>query len=107
MPGRDERIAANEARARLENESRDDWFETHHRVLFTCECFRDDCDASVSLTRDEYERVRRDAATFAIHPGHVDPTVEHVADRRPTHWVTRKGTAAGQRVAEDLDPRSP
>lgn len=107
MARRDERMAANEARARVENESRGDWFETHHRVLFTCECFQPDCDEQISLTREEYERVRSEPGTFAIQAGHVDPTIEHVADRRPTHWVTRKGTAAGQQVAEELDPRSP
>jgi hypothetical protein len=106
MAGRDERVAANEARARLENEGRGDWFRTHGRVLFACECFDDGCEAMLSLAREDYERVRSSPTTFAIHPGHVDLEVEHVAERHPTHWVTEKDTPDGRRVAIELDPRS-
>lgn len=106
MAGRDERVAANEARARLENEGRGEWFRTHARVLFACECFDRDCAAMVSLTREDYEHVRARPTAFAIQPGHVDPEVEYVAERYDTHWVTEKGTPDGQRVATELDPRS-
>lgn len=106
MAGRDERVAGNEARARLENEERGDWFRTHGRVLFSCECFDDGCGALLSLTREEYERVRSSSTTFAIQPGHVDLEVERVAERHPTHWVTEKDTPDGRRVATELDPRS-
>jgi hypothetical protein len=107
MAGRDERVAANEARARTENESRDEWFRTHARVLFACECFRPDCEAMLSLTREDYEHVRSNPVTFAIQPGHYDPTVEFVVERHETHWVTEKGTEDGRRVATEMDPRSP
>ena len=106
MPGRDERVAANEARARLENETRGDWFRSHARVVFSCECFDTECDAMISLTREDYERVRASPTAFAIRPGHVEPEVEYVAERRDSHWVTEKATPAGKRVARDLDPRS-
>ena len=106
MAGRDERVAANEARARFENEARGDWFRTHGRVLFVCECYQDECDAMVSLSREEYEAIRSSPTRFAVHPGHVDEEVETVAERHDSHWVTEKSTEDGARVARDLDPRS-
>lgn len=105
MAGRDERVAANEARARAENEGRGEWFRTHTRVLFACECFKPDCDAMLSLSRDEYESVRASPVSFAIQPGHVDPEVEYVTERHATHWVTEKGSEDGRRVATELDER--
>ena len=99
-------MAANEARARLENEQRGDWFGTHTRVLFSCECFKPDCPAMLSLSREDYEHVRAKPTTFAIHPGHVDEEVEFVLERFDGYWVTEKGTPAGRRVATELDPRS-
>ena len=106
MAGRDERLAANEARARAENEERGDWFRTHGRVVFACECYRPDCPALISLSREEYEEVRSSSTTFAIYHGHVDESIEHVTARYDTHWVTEKGTPDGKRVATELDPRS-
>ena len=105
MAGRDERVAENEARARLENEERGDWFRTHGRVLFSCECFDPDCGAMISLSREEYESVRAGSTTFAVKPGHVAEDVEHVVARHDGHWVTEKDTPDGRRVATELDPR--
>ena len=106
MAGHDERVAANEAHARGENEGRGEWFRTHTRVLFACECFKEHCDAMLSLSREDYEAVRARPTTFAVHPGHVDADVEYVTARHPTHWVTEKATPDGRRVATELDPRS-
>ena len=105
MAGRDERVARNEALARAENEQRGDWFGTHSRVVFACECFDPDCEAMISLSREEYEAVRSKSIAFAVHAGHVDEQVERVAARNETHWVTEKTTPDGMRVAEELDPR--
>ena len=106
MAGRDERIAANEARARVENEERGQWFRTHGRVLLACECYMEDCEAMISLTRREYEHVRANPVTFAVSPGHLEPTVERVAEKHDMFWVTEKPTPDGKLVAEELDPRS-
>jgi hypothetical protein len=106
VAGRDERVAANEARARLENEERGDWFQTHGRVLFACECFDPDCPAMLSLSREDYERVRAKPTTFAVKPGHVDEEVEYAVARFAGHWITEKGTPEGRRVATEMDPRS-
>ena len=106
MAGRDERVAQNEARARFENEQRGDWFATHGLVLFACECFEPDCEAMLSLSRGAYEHVRSDPTTFAIKPGHVLEDVEEVVERFDSHWITKKTTPDGQRVATELDPRS-
>jgi hypothetical protein len=106
MAGRDERVAANEARARLENEERGDWFRTHARVLFACECFDPECEGLISLSREQYERVRAKPTTFAVKPEHVDEAVEFVVARLDDHWITEKGTPDGKRVPTALDPRS-
>src|SRR5688500_5874325 len=106
MVGRDERLAANEARARAENEERGEWFRTHGRVVFACECYRPDCPALISLSREEYEHVRSSPTAFAVYNGHIDESIEYVAERHDTHWVTEKGTPDGQRVAAERDPRS-
>jgi hypothetical protein len=106
MAGRDERLAANEARARAENEERGEWLRTHTRVLFACECCDENCDAMISLSREQYEKVRASPTAFAVQPGHVDDDIEWVAARHDTHWVTEKGTPDGRRVAIESDPRS-
>ena len=106
MAGRDERVAANEARARLENEERGAWFRTHGRVLFACECFDPGCEAMVSLSREDYEQVRAKPTTFAVKEGHVAEDVEYVSARFDGYWVTEKDTPDGKRVATELDPRS-
>ena len=106
MAGRDERVAANEALARAANEERGAWFETHSRVVFACECYRRECPAMLSLTREEYERVRSRPTAFAVQPGHVDEAVEYAAAKHDSHWVTEKSTPDGVRIATDLDPRS-
>lgn len=106
MSGHDERVAANEARARLENEQRTDWFVTHGLVLFACECFRPECESELSLSREDYERVRADPTHFSVAAGHVDDSVEIVVERLSTFWVTEKATPDGRAVTIESDPRS-
>lgn len=106
MAGRDERVAANEASARAANGERGEWFRTHSRVVFSCECYRGACGGMLSLSREEYEHARADPARFAVLPGHVAPDVERVVERREGHWVIEKTTPDGRRVAQERDPRS-
>ena len=46
--------------------------------LFICECSHERCTGTISLTVNEFERIRRHPSCFAVTPGHVDPNVERV-----------------------------
>jgi len=72
---------------------------------FLCECSDGSCLARVSLTAAEYERVRANAAQFAIVPGHTVPEVERVVHETPRYAVVEKKPAE-QAVALASDPRS-
>jgi hypothetical protein len=84
MGAREARIARNEARFRAANErivgQRDRLeFDRSDRTPFLCECGDPDCVRVMTLTLDEYERVRADPHTFAVIPGHEDAATESVA----------------------------
>ena len=94
MDARARRIADNESRFRDINER----LEADLRRLpvdgdpveFVCECGHLECTESVPLTLDEYERVRQDATTFAMLPGHEIDDVEDVLYRCDRYLVARK-----------------
>jgi hypothetical protein len=105
---REERLAHNEAVFRLINENimglatrlgGDDTYE------FICECATSGCFERLSITVDEYERVRREGTHFLIAPGHEDIEVEQVIAVREEYVVVEKDGVAGL-VALDEDPRS-
>ena len=56
---------------------------TGEQVEFTCECSNPDCDDFVSLTRDEYEYIRRVPNRLVVRIGHVDSTSERVIIEEP------------------------
>jgi hypothetical protein len=76
-------------------------------VDFLCECADERCTASLSLTLEEYERLRDNPRHFAVvaDSGHVVPDVEHVVERYDSYWVVKKLGAAGA-VATELDAAS-
>ena len=101
------RVAENEAYFRALNEQivRDISGGESTRHGFLCECGAEDCIEALSLTREEYERVRADADRFVIAPGHELPEVERVVERNERFHVIEKLGAAAM-VAEETDPRS-
>jgi hypothetical protein len=74
-------------------------------VEFLCECPSRDCVATVRLTLDEYEAVRRSPTHFVVRDGHEVPEIERVVGRGAGHSVVEKRDEAGATAAE-LDPRS-
>ena len=56
-------------------------------IEFACECARRRCNASLTLTVDEYEAVRRHPRRFAVLPGHDDVTGGTVVERHARHVV--------------------
>jgi hypothetical protein len=105
---REERLAQNEAVFRMINEKiiglatklgGDVPYE------FICECATSGCFERLSLTVDQYERVRQDGSHFLLAPGHEDIEVELVIAVRKEYVVVEKDGVAGL-VAHDEDPRS-
>jgi hypothetical protein len=71
---------------------------------FLCECGHADCIERVSLTVDEYERVRSSPINFLVVPGHELPEVEHVVELTERYAVVEKDPQE-RRVALETDPR--
>jgi hypothetical protein len=73
---------------------------------FICECMQQDCNERVTMTRSEYESLRRIPTHFAVKPGHVIPEVETTVSVNDRYEVVAKIEAAGDEAMR-LDPRSP
>ena len=109
MDARTRRIADNETRFRDINER----LEADLRRLpvdgesvdFVCECGMVECARSVSLTLDEYEKVREDPVAFVLLPGHEIGDVEDVLYRSDRYFVVRKKPPSHP-IAEQNDRRS-
>ena len=83
-------------------------FETSTRSSeFVCECANRDCIEHVTMTLDEYERVRSVSTHFLVlrDHSHVLPEVEEVVAEHATYFVVEKVGDAGA-AAIRLDPRS-
>ena len=106
-----ERAAKNQSHFRDVNERIE---ELSHRngfaangsafIEFVCECALDGCIEYVSLTREEYEDIRREPNRFFVLPGHALEGVEDVVDSDARYIVVAK-LGVGAKVAGNLDPR--
>jgi hypothetical protein len=56
-------------------------------VEFTCECLTAECTASLPMTVEEYEHMRRIPTHFAVLPGHEDDVVERVVEETDRYWI--------------------
>jgi hypothetical protein len=72
---------------------------------YRCECGRLDCSELLPMTPEAYERIRSDPCRFLVLPGHENPQIETVVERRPSYVVVEKRGEAGT-IAEATDPRS-
>jgi len=103
------RVGANEALFRSVNEQVNDLnrsFLVEGRLRIICECGEQTCMEQIDLSPAEYEELRADSGLFAVKPGHDDPVVESVTDRRDGYWIVRKAPGAPERIARETDPRS-
>jgi hypothetical protein len=99
---REERIAYNEAWSRSLNERGAEWATGQEaRPSFRCECWRADCRARISLSRQDWKLVRAAGNRFAVAPDHVAENFEAVIKTFPHFWLVEKFGEAGQ-VAENL-----
>jgi hypothetical protein len=101
---RRERAAKNQSLFREVNERIEELSRSTTFPSFICECAAEGCDETMVLTLEEYERVRSDANSFAVLPGHELPGVEKVVEASDRYVVVAK-LGAGGRVAVRLDPR--
>ena len=107
---RSRRVGENEALFRSVNEQVHDLnrsFLVEGRLRIVCECGEQSCMDQIELSPAEYEAVREDSSLFAVKPGHDDPLVETVVDRRDEYWVVRKAPGAPQRSARRLEAMLP
>ena len=107
---RHERIGLNEAVFREVNERINDLAE-HFRLEdqpldLVCECGDPSCVERITMRREEYEHLRSDPTHFAVHPGHEEPDVEDVLEKRGAYDVVRKHEGEPAEIAERTDPRS-
>ncbi|HZU39619.1 MAG TPA: hypothetical protein VE992_01135 [Solirubrobacteraceae bacterium] len=101
-----EGAGASESLYRDINEAieRGQWPGEAGNVSFRCECARLRCTQIVRLTVEEYEAVREHSRRFIVAPGHEEPAVESVVERREGYLVVEKRDEAA-RLAELNDPR--
>jgi hypothetical protein len=110
VSAREERIGRNEVLFREINERLKEMQETFdvpsERAEFVCECGDADCTKQITMSIADYERLRADATTFAVVPGHEVPDVETVLERREGYLVVRKRSGEAATLAESADPRA-
>lgn len=104
------RIGQNEALFRKVNERLNDVHDalaTLTGVLeIVCECGNLSCAELLSITPDDYERVRSDATWFVVIPGHELAAVEHVVANHDGYDIVEKRPGPAADEAEETDPRS-
>jgi hypothetical protein len=105
LEARRARAARNQSVFREVNERIEEFRSTAAAfVEFVCECALERCTEHVSLTLEEYERIRLDSNRFLVLPGHVIPRVEKVIEETDRYLVVSK-LGSGASVAAELDPR--
>jgi hypothetical protein len=109
VTSREERIVLNEAVFREVNERIENLAETFELASepldLVCECGNPDCVDRITMSRDEYERVRSDGQLFAVAPGHETGEVERVVEKRNGYDIVVKRKGIPERIAERTDPR--
>jgi hypothetical protein len=81
-----------------------DDFEVGGLVEFLCECGRQQCLETVSLSRSDYERIRAEGDRFVVRPGHEEESVERILEQHDDFLVVVKIGEAGDE-SEENDPR--
>ena len=104
------RIGLNEAVFRAVNEEIEGLSErfglTDDALDLICECGYAECAERIRISHEDYERLRSDATTFAVVPGHEIPEVEEVVERGDGYDVVRKRSGEPAAIAKHTDERS-
>lgn len=105
---RKERIAVNEGLFRNANERTAQWEEVQESdepVLFVCECANPDCRRRISLSKEDYERVRQSSRHFAVVDGHVSADAETVIEDNGD-WLTIEKHEDVAETVRSMDQRA-
>lgn len=88
----EDRIALNEALFREVNERMKNVLapSADERIDFLCECGDEQCFELITLTRWQYEDLRRDPLLFIVVYGHAAPDVERVVAVGNGYQIVRK-----------------
>jgi hypothetical protein len=103
------RAAENQSIFRDVNERIEELYRQH--TVFSevgewvCECADTSCTERISMTIEEYQRIRAHPNQFAVAAGHEIPEVEVVVEATDRFLVVRK-VGSGAQKARQLDPRS-
>ncbi len=104
MDESEKRLALNEVMFREINERLESRIETfaggETQLTVLCECVDPDCTLRLTLTADEYRRVRSDPRQFVVAPGHELLDVEDVVFRTDRYEIVRKSGLAGAIAAQ-------
>jgi hypothetical protein len=73
---------------------------------FVCECADPDCADRVTAELAVYEQVRADPTHFLVAPGHEEPAIERVVQRRDGYHVVEKVGKTVGRIVSALNPRA-
>lgn len=84
------KLAHNEALFRAVNETIAAARSTSEATRFICECADGNCALTIELSRDEYERIRGHERWFFVLPGHEQPEIETIVERRDEYCVVEK-----------------
>src|SRR5579862_4605819 len=96
MDERTRRVGENEALFRVVNERIED---------VKCAFGAIECTEQITLTPEEYERVRADPTSFVLVPGHEMPDVERVVSRSDGFVIVQKIGRDAASLARETDPR--
>ena len=59
-------------------------------VPFACECDDPECHKAIEVPLGEYERAVEPVDRFIVAPGHEDPDVEAIVERRANYLIVSK-----------------
>ena len=76
-------------------------------ITIVCECGEQSCIEQLTVSRPEYETVRRDPRDFMIVPGHDASDVEDVIRKTKRYWIVRKRSGDPARIATTLSETNP
>jgi hypothetical protein len=99
-----QRAARNEEVFRDVNERIEEGAERHRveaPLRFHCECGRASCVETIDVRPAEYESVVRERFHFMLIPGHEDPEIEQVVERRDSFLIVEKVGDAREQIDSD------
>jgi hypothetical protein len=99
-----DRAARNEEIFRDVNERIEQGAEQHGveaPLSFHCECGRASCVTTIDIAPAEYERVVHERYRFILIPGHEQPEIERIVERRGEYVVVEKVGEARERIDRD------